>query len=46
MKKETWCYRELRVIQIREKKEISLIDSNIYILYVINVYWHKDNGLR
>jgi hypothetical protein len=46
MKRKTWCHGELRTCQIREKKDIGLIDLNVYKLYVINVYWYEDDDLR
>ena len=46
MKRKTWCHGESRTCQIREKKDIGLIDLNVYKLYVINVYWYEDDDLR
>jgi len=41
IKRKTWCHGKLNACQIREKKDIGLIDFNVYKLYVI-----KDDDLR
>ena len=46
LKRKTWCHGELRTCQIREKRDIGLIDLNVYKLYIINVYWYEDDDLR
>ena len=46
MKKKNLVLWGVRGFHIREKKKIGLIDPNVYKLYVINVYWYKDDVIE